>query len=87
MKGAFCVEGEIKDNPVLALFKYHITPRYPEIVIKRPEKYGGDLHYDSYEALEADFATKALHPMDLKAAAAEYMNDILEPVRNLMVER
>ena len=66
MKGAFCVEGEVKDNPVLALFKYHITPRYPEIVIKRPEKYGGNLNYKSYEALEADFAAKALHPMDLK---------------------
>jgi tyrosyl-tRNA synthetase len=84
MKGAFCVEGEVKDNPVLALFKYHITPRYPEIVIKRPDKYGGDLHYLSYEALEADFAAKALHPMDLKTAAAEYMNEILEPVRKLM---
>jgi len=87
MKGAFCVEGEVKDNPVLALFKYHITPRYPEIVIKRPEKYGGDLHYESYEALEADFAEKKLHPMDLKTAAADYMNQILEPVRKLMVEK
>jgi tyrosyl-tRNA synthetase len=84
MKGAFCVEGVVLDNPVLALFKYHITPRYPEIVIKRPEKYGGNLHYGSYEALEADFAAKALHPMDLKSAAAEYMNEILEPVRKLM---
>ncbi|MCZ7373135.1 MAG: tyrosine--tRNA ligase [Candidatus Methanoperedens sp.] len=87
MKGAFCVEGEVKDNPVLALFKYHITPRYPEIVVKRPEKYGGDLRYESYEALEADFAAKKLHPMDLKTAAAEYMNEILEPVRKLMVEK
>jgi tyrosyl-tRNA synthetase len=87
MKGAFCVEGEVKDNPVLALFKYHITPRYPEIVIKRPEKYGGDLHYESYEALEADFAEKKLHPMDMKTAAADYMNQILEPVRKLMVEK
>ncbi len=87
MKGAFCVEGEVKDNPVLALFKYHITPRYPEIVVKRPEKYGGDLHYESYEALEADFAEKKLHPMDMKTAAADYMNQILEPVRKLMVEK
>jgi tyrosyl-tRNA synthetase len=87
MKGAFCVEGEVKDNPVLALLKYHITPRYPEVVIRRPEKYGGDLHYDSYDVLESDFASKALHPMDLKSAAAEYMNEILEPVRKLMVER
>ncbi len=87
IKGAFCVEGEVKDNPVLALFKYHITPRYPEIVVKRPEKYGGDLHYENYEALEADFAEKILHPMDLKTAAADYMNQILEPVRKLMVEK
>lgn len=87
MKGAFCVEGEVKDNPVLALFKYHITPRYPQIMIKRPEKYGGNLHYESYEALETDFAAKALHPMDLKTAAAEYMNEILEPVRKLIVEK
>ena len=86
MKGAFCVEGEVGDNPVLALFKFHITPRYPAIVVKRPDKYGGDLHYENYEALEADFASKKLHPMDLKAAAAEYMNLILEPVRKLMVE-
>jgi len=84
MKGAFCVEGEVKDNPVLALFKYHITPRYPEIVISRPEKYGGDLRYNSYEELESGFAAKVVHPMDLKAAAAEYMNRILEPVRKLM---
>jgi tyrosyl-tRNA synthetase len=84
IKGAFCVEGIVLDNPVLALFKYHITPRYQEIVIKRPEKYGGNLHYADYDALEADFAAKALHPMDLKTAAAEYMNEILEPVRKLM---
>ncbi len=84
MKGAFCTEGEVKDNPVLALFKYHITPRYPEIVIKRPEKYGGDMLYENYKALEAGFAARTVHPMDLKSAAAEYMNEILEPVRKLM---
>lgn len=84
LKGAFCTEGEAKDNPVLALFKYHITPRYPEIVIKRPEKFGGDLHYQNYEALESDFSLRKVHPMDLKTAAAEYMNEILEPVRKLM---
>jgi tyrosyl-tRNA synthetase len=86
IKGAFCVEGEIKENPVLALFKYHIMPRLPEIIITRPEKYGGNLHYKSYETLESDFAAKSLHPMDLKAAAAQYMNEILEPVRKLMTE-
>jgi tyrosyl-tRNA synthetase len=81
---AFCPEGEIVDNSVLALFKYHIMPRFEDITIHRPEKYGGDLHYPSYEELEAEFASKELHPMDLKAGAAEYMNRILEPVREKM---
>ncbi len=81
---AFCPEGDIVDNPVLALFKYHIMPRFGEITIHRPEKYGGDLHYPTYEELEAEFASKELHPMDLKAGAAEYMNRILEPVREKM---
>lgn len=81
---AFCPEGDIVDNPVLALFRYHIIPRYEEITIQRPEKYGGDLHYESYEEMEAAFASKELHPMDLKAGATDYMNRILEPVRNKM---
>lgn len=81
---AFCPEGEIVDNPVLALFKYHIMPRFEDITIYRPEKYGGDLHYPGYEELEAGFASKELHPMDLKAGAADYMNRILEPVREKM---
>ncbi|MDF1531853.1 MAG: tyrosine--tRNA ligase [ANME-2 cluster archaeon] len=81
---AFCPEGEIADNPVLALFKYHIIPRYEKIIIERPEKYGGNLHYESYEEMEAAFASKKLHPMDLKSGAADYMNRILEPVREKM---
>lgn len=86
MNKAFCTEGDVQDNPVLSLYKYHIMPRFPEITITRPEKFGGDLHYDSYESLESEFASKALHPMDLKAGAADYMNQILEPVRELMGE-
>lgn len=81
---AFCPEGEIVDNPVLALFKYHIMPRFEEITIYRSEKYGGDLHYPGYGELEAGFALRELHPMDLKASAADYMNRILAPVREKM---
>lgn len=81
---AFCPEGVTEDNPVLALFKYHIIPRYEEITIKRPEKYGGDLYYRSYKEMEDAFASKELHPMDLKSGAADYMNRILEPVREKM---
>jgi tyrosyl-tRNA synthetase len=78
---AFCPAGVVESNPVLDLFKYHILIRYPSITIERPEKFGGNMDYGSFDALKDDFAAKKIHPMDLKKTAARYMNMILEPVR------
>ncbi len=78
---AFCPIGVVENNPVLDLFKYHIFMRYPAITIERPEKHGGKMEFSSFEALKSAFAEKKVHPMDLKKAAAKYMNLILEPVR------
>ncbi|AFD00008.1 tyrosyl-tRNA synthetase [Methanocella conradii HZ254] len=78
---AFCPMGVVENNPVLDLFRYHIFIRYPAVTIERPEKHGGSIEYLSFEALKGDFAAKKVHPLDLKKAAAKYMNMILEPVR------
>lgn len=83
-KKAFCPAGDVENNPVLELFKYHITPRYDEMVFERPEKFGGDLVCKSYAELEKVFADGSLHPMDLKNGAAKYLNEILEPVRTVL---
>ena len=41
------------------------VPRLPPIeagmTVKRPAKFGGDVHYESYETLEADFVSGAMH--------------------------
>ncbi len=84
MKKAFCPAGEIKDNPVLALFQYHILPRYNNVVFYRPEKYGGEIVCRNYQELEEIFQSGELHPMDLKNGAARYMNMLLEPVRKIL---
>lgn len=85
IKSAFCPAKVVENNPVLAICKYHVFPRREDgMTIKRPEKFGGDVSYASYEALEADFVCGALHPMDLKKACAEYMIEILAPVREKM---
>jgi len=84
MKKAFCPAGEIAENPMLELFRYHICPRYEEIVFERPEKYGGNLVCRGYEELTTVFSEGKLHPMDLKKGAAKYMNLILEPVRKVL---
>ncbi|WP_445474909.1 tyrosine--tRNA ligase [Methanococcoides methylutens] len=84
LKKAFCPAGVTEDNPMLELFKYHIMPRYDEVVFERPEKFGGDLVCKSYAELENVFADGSLHPMDLKNGAGKYINEILDPVRAVL---
>ncbi len=81
IKKAFCPEKQVKGNPILEICKYIIFPelKNENFVIKRPEKWGGNLEFYSYEELEEQFK-KELHPQDLKNATAEYINMILEPV-------
>lgn len=80
-KKAYCPEKEIQDNPVLEYCKYIVFERVEEFVIERPEKFGGNASYDSYQDLEAAFVKGDIHPADLKAATAKYINQLLEPVR------
>jgi len=66
VNSAFCPptrdpEGDL-ENPVLELFEYHVFPRFEEVVVERPEKYGGDLTYEAYEDLAADLESGELHP-------------------------
>ncbi|MFA4855471.1 MAG: tyrosine--tRNA ligase [archaeon] len=78
---AYCPERQVEMNPVLEYCRYMIFERFPEIRIERPAKFGGNVEYGSYAALEADFVAGKLHPMDLKNATAECINELLEPVR------
>ena len=78
---AFCPEKQVDGNPVLEICKYVIFPELKDksFLIKRPEKFGGDLEFAKYEDLEKAFAS-GLHPLDLKNATADYVNKILEPI-------
>ncbi len=82
---AFCPAKVVENNPVMAIFKYHVFPRIEGgITIKRPAKFGGDVTYQNYEELEAAFVSGAMHPQDAKKACAAYMVEILAPVREKM---
>jgi tyrosyl-tRNA synthetase len=85
IKKAYCKIGDIEENPILALFRYHIFPRYETIAIERPEKFGGNLTYASYSEMESAFMAEDIHPMDLKNSAAKYINKILDPVRKVLL--
>lgn len=78
---AYCPEGAVEDNPVLEYFRYIIFESFDKITVERSEKYGGNAEFDSYSELAEQYESKKIHPADLKAAAAKYINQLLEPVR------
>ena len=82
IKKAYCPPEKENEgtNPMLMMAKYVIFPRFDRIDIERPEKYGGNVSYDSYEALTADYFSGKLSPVDLKAGIADGINKTLAPV-------
>ena len=69
------------ENPVLELFEYHVFPRFEEVLVERPEKYGGDLAYTDYEELATDLESGELHPADAKGTLASYLDELIAPGR------
>ena len=81
IRKAYCPEKQVQGNPILELCKFVVFPDLKEkpFLIKRPEKFGGNIEFSTYQDLEDAFS-KDLHPQDLKMATAEYINRIIEPI-------
>lgn len=86
VNNAYCPEGVVKFNPILDWVKHLIFYNPSSLTISRPEKWGGDVAYSSYEDLEKDYADKKLHPQDLKMAVADWLITKLEPARKYFEE-
>jgi tyrosyl-tRNA synthetase len=78
--GAYCPP-QTDGNPVAEIYRYHVFPRFDRVVVERPEKYGGDLEYASYDELAEDLDTGELHPQDAKEALVDYVDRLVEPGR------
>lgn len=81
IRGAFCPEGEIQNNPILDIYRFIIFPYYRE-EIKIERKFGGDLIVKSYSELEGIYSRKEIHPLDLKENVSGILTEILKPVRD-----
>lgn len=90
---AYCPEGVVEDNPVLAYCKQVIfDSKYLKreksllengaFIVKRKAEFGGDVSFASYTGLEQSFSEKKLFPLDLKNAVIGYLNELLRPVRD-----
>ncbi len=87
IKTAWCPEGVVSENPVLALCRYVVLPWKSELKVERPAKFGGDVTYTEYSQIESDFASKKLHPSDLKNATASAISSIMQPVHSKFANR
>ena len=82
IKKSWCEESNIQNNPLLEISKHVIFHEFNEMKVERPEKFGGNVEYFSYNQLESDFAEKKLHPGDLKQTVGEYLVKIVSPIRD-----
>ena len=81
IKKAYCPEKDVDDNPIFDYIKYLIIPRFGKFELKRPEKYGGDKVYNTYEEICEDYKKGDLNPGDVKPNVARLINEMIEPVR------
>merc|ERR1712088_711094 len=66
LKKAFCEEGNTVDNGPLAFCKYVLFSCNGSFELLRKDEWGGNKIYSDFRELEEDFASKAVHPGDLK---------------------
>lgn len=81
IKNAYCPEKISEENPILEISKLIIFPRIKKFKITRDKKFGGNLELDNYEDLEKIYLEGKLHPLDLKNAVIEYLEEIIAPIR------
>ncbi len=81
MHGAYCKIGDVQNNPILAIARLIIFPRFEKVRIKRDKKFGEDLDFTDYKDLEKAFESGKLHALDLKDSVADYLEEIIVPIR------
>ncbi|MBI2661683.1 tyrosine--tRNA ligase [Candidatus Woesearchaeota archaeon] len=81
IRNAYCPAKIVQENPIMEYCKYLIFEQFKVLEIKRPEKFGGDVVIETYHELESLYAKGELHPADLKSSVSEYINKMVEPVR------
>ena len=80
IKKAYCPEKTVEGNPVIEYAEYLVL-RDKKLKIERPEKFGGDVEFETAEELKKTYKEGKLHPMDLKAAVTIEVNKMLDTVR------
>ena len=78
---AFCPLDR-EGNPVLDIWQHLLEPALGKIVIERPEKFGGNLEFDSYLDLEESYLSASWYHLDLKNGTAAGLHEVVKPMQD-----
>jgi tyrosyl-tRNA synthetase len=82
---AYCVDGKVEGNGLLAILRYiifkHLERENRGFVVERPEKYGGRMEFKTYRDVEHAFAHRGLSSVDLKGGIAAELVSFVAPIR------
>jgi tyrosyl-tRNA synthetase len=67
------------------MFQYHVFPRVSSVTMNRPEKFGGNREFTTYQELEDAYRKGEIHPLDLKKTLGCYLSEILAQVRDYVL--
>lgn len=81
IRGAYCRVGDVENNSILAITRLIVFPKFEKVRIKRDKKFGKDLDFEDYKDLERAFESGKLHALDLKDSVADYLEEIIAPIR------
>ncbi len=88
MKSAFCPPQTVEGNGVLAFVRFVLfAPRISShhssrgFTICREDKYGGNVHFQTYDQLEVAYVQGAIFPLDLKNNVCNAIDTLLHPIR------
>ncbi|MBR9705078.1 tyrosine--tRNA ligase [Candidatus Pacearchaeota archaeon] len=77
------IEGNC-DNGIISFLEYFLMvikgDNSEKLLIKRPNKFGGDVSYLDIKSIKEDVISKKLHPQDLKLAVALEISNILSRI-------
>ena len=83
MKKADFVHGDT-DNGIMGITRYVLFPwledAQREFVIERPEKFGGNVSFSDYAALEQAVLGNTVHPLDVKNTVAKFVSELLDKI-------
>jgi len=89
VKSADFIAGDPNNGTMAFLEKIAFTllqDNSQSLVIERPEKFGGNLEFKTYEDLEKAVKEKSIHPLDVKNAASTQIINLLSKIEEMRTE-